>query len=234
MPRFRVMYEKHHVKAIIRKKDAPLQQVTDSELTACTYIREARLWLLTSDYVKLAKAGLANLEDGTYLKFVIEPLTDSVKFLLRDSYHGINFKNFLNEDEYLELYVRVLKDRPSRQILKKFPRQIAKLLRVEQVKPLYENTEITAGIGYFLQEIAYSSSELTDIVLELWGKYRVFISRSKSPLPLIVLKRGELLCLAFPLAKLALFRIYRTVNTVVKVFQADSLNGRCVIVCLER
>ncbi len=233
MSRFRIMYEKHHVKVVIKGRDHPEEISGDCVVTACTYIREGRLWLLASDYVKTTRLGYTKLGDGIYAKYVVEPLEDSVKILLRDQHHGIRFRNFINKGEVLELYVRVAKTRQTRQVLKRFPRQIAKLLHVEQMRPLYEDPEITAGVGYFLQEVAYAEHEVTNLILELWGRYRIVLECSRCYPPMIMLRRGDMLCLAFPLAKLVLYRVYRMVQKEVKLFQVNALDGRCVVLCLE-
>ncbi len=204
----------------------------EAQIVACTYLRDVRLWLLVSDYVKLWGPYLINHPDGIYTRYVVSPLSDTVKILVKDRFHGINFKNFIMPNELLIIDVRVLIKREGRrQIFKYFPRQLAKLLNVSNVRPVYEDIEISIGVGYYLQE-GHMKSDCKSLKLSLHNYELDILKMCRDP-PIMVLYRGDSICLAVPDSQIIIKKIYKSLRKEIPIAKVNALGSKCAIICVR-
>ncbi len=231
MPRFRVEYTKFHVQAIIKPKR---EELSVSEITAVKYFPEGKIWFIASDLVRLMSR-IVRESSGYFLKVVVQPLNTEVKFLLRDRFHGIFFRNFLKRDEELIIYVKLWKFSSKPRRVRKGPRQIFKLLNgIEKFSLSYYDPHVQVYYSRYLpyhicREETERELNLTLVIKDV----ELVLEKTRCDIPVIPLRKGDS-HLLFVLQSLAEIRqIYQHLGKRVTLARIDGLRHGVSLVIIR-
>ena len=146
-----------------------------------------RTILLTSDIVYIHSTIIIN-EEWYVKKITVIPL-GSFKFKITCPIHGVDFTNQVNENEVLEIFLRLCRFRKFRNVQKLIPRSVFKVLNVRTARIVLADLDVQVLLTSLDRRLHYldMSNDESNITLVLrnfqvnaFGKFRLLCSTYRS------------------------------------------------------
>ncbi|NPB01266.1 MAG: hypothetical protein GXO10_07815 [Crenarchaeota archaeon] len=227
----RLEYSKAHITArIVRGKTCNTHGARSGGIIEI--VARPRTMLLTSDIVNMCST-ITEQGDWYVKKIIVTPLS-SFKFKLTCPNHGIDFTNYVENNEILEITVKLMRFRKVQNIQKLLSRSIFKVFNIRTARVVLADIDIqvlAASLDRRLhsvemgKEVCRCSLLVKNFQIDLIGRFKIAISSYRSRMVMYVIGEGTV----------KVSRIYPTVGKMIKLCEVRCRLVRsmpCIIVVI--